>query len=50
VVFPILISVSLAPVSYFLSARALPLAAAKAAIATESAAILSLCLADIASS
>ena len=38
---PILISVSVAPVSYFFWASALPLVAAKAMTAVENAAILS---------
>src|ERR1700694_3472350 len=44
---PILISVSVAPVSYFFWASALPLMAAKAMTAVENAAIRSFCLESI---
>src|SRR6267142_1755092 len=46
---PILISVSVAPVSYFFCASALPLKAAKAMTAVENAAIRSCCLESITS-
>src|SRR5664279_3879130 len=46
---PILISVSVAPVSYFFWASALPLMAAKAMTAVENAAIRRFCLASIVS-
>src|SRR5450631_2497609 len=48
-ILPILISASVAPVSYFFWASALPLTAAKAMTAVENAAIRSFCLASIVS-